>query len=146
MSIRLLLKKDIAAEKRHPQDVATKEVMTRQWKDLVLGVASVQELLNWKGKAWYRLGVVALGVVLAFIAGGVIYGVVLLISRGVNLNLSSLVTLSNIQAVLTLVSTGGITLSLLATKIWSGLKDFEPWWSVRLLRFHSLRVGMKHQK
>jgi hypothetical protein len=116
--------------------------MVHQWGDLVIGTVSVSELLNKKGKACLYFFVAVAGIAMF---GGMTGVVGLIIYYGsiwlhVDIfNLSASTGYDFLASLVSLLSLGGLSIPLLASKAWSALKIMEPGIAVGLLKRMSLR-------
>ena len=108
------------------------------WADLILGTLAAKDALRRPGKTLLYMSVGAVGLVLFSIVGLVIALVFLAIpiltgTGAAGLTLSTMKDLiSSISTLVTTLSAVGLSLLLLATKAWNGVKAFEPWAAVQL--------------
>lgn len=116
-------------QKPNPNQALSEEVHV--WEDLVFGTVTPRELLNEWGVALLYLSVAVVGLSLFFVAGLIIAVVFLGVTHIPNIDLSTLsyVTggglISSVATVTTTLTTVGLSLSLLVTKAWTLVQDFE---------------------
>jgi hypothetical protein len=115
------------------------------WADLMLGTLAAKDALSKWGRTLLYLSVGGVGIVMFSIVG-VVIGLVFLVvpiltgTSAAGLSLATMKDLiSSISTLVTTLSAVGLSLSLLATKAWSGVKAFEPWAAVQLARWPRVR-------
>jgi hypothetical protein len=131
-------------EQREKTEKQLTEVV-QVWADLMLGTLAAKDALSGRGRTLLYVSVGAVGLVLFSIVGMVIGLVFLAIpiltgTGAAGLSLSTMKDLiSSISTLVTTLSAVGLSLLLLATKAWSGVKAFEPWAAVQLARWPWMR-------
>lgn len=116
-----------------------------QWGDLLIGTVTVSELLNWKGRTIVYLETFAAGAAIFLAIAGGMFVSIWAISAGLgyfgikltNLKSSSLVDIVNALAAISTFT--GLTVSLVATRAWTAIKDIESRLCIKALMNKSLR-------
>jgi hypothetical protein len=125
-----------AGKKRH----ARVWYVTKTWSELILGTITVRDALNQTGRTLYYAAVGGVAIGLFSVVGLVMVLPFLIVPAILNVPLSSLSLttgkdlFTTIQTLVGTLSAVGLSISLLASKAWNGMKSFEPWMAVRLAR------------
>jgi hypothetical protein len=121
------------------------------WSELMFGTATPKDLLKWRGSAILYFSLAMVAVVLFTLISGIVFGVGMLYYSftslaGIHLsNLGSYTKdfVTDVAALLGGLNTLGLTISLLSSKAWSGLKEFETWAAVHLAMKHEYRIPVE---
>jgi len=122
------------------------------WTDLILGTISVIDALGKRGRTLLYLVVLLAGIGLFIGLAGIVYGVFIVVPTILSVNPSALSIsnaqsiLSTLQTVVPTLATVGLSISLLGTKAWNGVKAFETWSAVQVAKRHRLRKRVLYNR
>lgn len=120
------------------QREAKKRQLVREWSELILGAESAREILNWWGRTTLYVLLGMLGITSFILVGVAFFFLITEIPALFGVALSKL-TISDLNTILSIVAAVGISLPVLATKLWGGLIAAEHQLAIKLTRVVTFR-------